>query len=664
MQWVWTWSLSQFTLVMSATKGRKQRLGMTWTPEPEPIPVPELEEGDPETKERKSWIWDIVDMDIIAILTTVVLQDGPFLIIRMVLIFHYNVVSYLNIFFTCKNTLVATLQIYRLFVLICEKIRKKHKLAREAEEEGFGEYSDSELEGQLSSISEDEQFRLSQALRQNEEDPDFDLRKWLEEEISNHLKRRNSTVRGIPPPMTPINEEEESVKSDPATRRRSQESKRSFAPSRKPSKDKKQVKDEEKDLEVKEKKNETGKKKGKLKRETSEESSNSDSSGKKKKHKNRVKPKNPVKPKKGKEETSDESSDEESTSGTTVSTVEDAKKRKKKRLSRKRRTGRDADATLLDQLRTALMTSKKLPSRRSSMKEMGMNQFPRNISRMSLRDLALEEGDSTSDGGGRVIFQIESEIEEHPKKLWEEMERYKLKKKMKHIEGGATPKAIPPMFHCNTPSPYGMSSPQLLHSQVGSISSLRNLEKWYEGARSRAEFPPDHVDYPSGIPRMRARPPPFDTMSLHGLSRTQSVGRLDMDNASFTSLPTNKMESFKRKAFPCDVDASQHLERNLSVLPGPDGCLPLGNPCQPVNEVRGNRDAQALPSKHSNIVGTLPQSQYSVIDVEGQRTTMEGEILTGIRPAGVGNNVSIWTESSSHNAPPNIPSLYPEFELQ
>ena len=46
------------------------------------VPVPELEEEDPKTKEKKSWILDIIDMDIVAILTTVVLQDGPFLIIR------------------------------------------------------------------------------------------------------------------------------------------------------------------------------------------------------------------------------------------------------------------------------------------------------------------------------------------------------------------------------------------------------------------------------------------------------------------------------------------------------------------------------------------------------------------------------------------------------
>ena len=45
----------------------------------------------------------------------------------MILIFHYNVVSYLNIFFTCKNSLVTTLQIYRLFVLLGRRLKKKRQ---------------------------------------------------------------------------------------------------------------------------------------------------------------------------------------------------------------------------------------------------------------------------------------------------------------------------------------------------------------------------------------------------------------------------------------------------------------------------------------------------------------------------------------------------------
>ncbi len=55
---------------------------------------------------------------------SVMLQDGPFLVMRMLLIFRYGVLSYTNLFFTSKNTLVLVLQFYRLLVLFCQKTDK------------------------------------------------------------------------------------------------------------------------------------------------------------------------------------------------------------------------------------------------------------------------------------------------------------------------------------------------------------------------------------------------------------------------------------------------------------------------------------------------------------------------------------------------------------
>lgn len=54
-------------------------------------------------------------------------QDGPFLAFRLILIFHYRIVSYMNIFFTCKNTLVIMLQLYRFYAVQTEKKAKKKK---------------------------------------------------------------------------------------------------------------------------------------------------------------------------------------------------------------------------------------------------------------------------------------------------------------------------------------------------------------------------------------------------------------------------------------------------------------------------------------------------------------------------------------------------------
>ena len=73
---------------------------------------------------------------IIIIITTTIFiiflpKDLPFLVLRLLLIFKYNVVSYTNMFFTCKNTIVIILLIYRLIVVHMERRR----LAKQEKEE-------------------------------------------------------------------------------------------------------------------------------------------------------------------------------------------------------------------------------------------------------------------------------------------------------------------------------------------------------------------------------------------------------------------------------------------------------------------------------------------------------------------------------------------------
>ncbi|XP_042864969.1 transmembrane protein 26-like [Penaeus japonicus] len=139
---IWTWSLLQFTLVLSATHAPKTRPSINYPPPKDMIDemtpvdrmVHDFGENDGLLRPSVSCSPNIdlfLDMDIIAILTTVFMQDGPFFLLRLTLIFGYKVVSYLNIFFTCKNTLLVSLQLYRLFVLISKKrivIKKREGL--------------------------------------------------------------------------------------------------------------------------------------------------------------------------------------------------------------------------------------------------------------------------------------------------------------------------------------------------------------------------------------------------------------------------------------------------------------------------------------------------------------------------------------------------------
>ena len=59
--------------------------------------------------------------DVYGIVVSIVMQDAPYLVLRLLLIFRYDVISYSNMFFTCKNTLVMLLLLYRLVVVQVEK---------------------------------------------------------------------------------------------------------------------------------------------------------------------------------------------------------------------------------------------------------------------------------------------------------------------------------------------------------------------------------------------------------------------------------------------------------------------------------------------------------------------------------------------------------------
>ncbi|XP_076180449.1 transmembrane protein 26 [Ptiloglossa arizonensis] len=107
---IWAWSLMQFTVVLTATKSRKSRLS-----------------SGSAVKKRVHTETSCCSIDVWGIALNMLLQDGPFLAFRLILIVHYRIVSYMNIFFTCKNTLVILLQLYRLYVVQTENKSKRKK---------------------------------------------------------------------------------------------------------------------------------------------------------------------------------------------------------------------------------------------------------------------------------------------------------------------------------------------------------------------------------------------------------------------------------------------------------------------------------------------------------------------------------------------------------
>ena len=57
------------------------------------------------------------DANIWGIILTVILQDGPFLTLRLYLLIKHHVIDYTLIFFICKNALIISVQFYRLLVI-------------------------------------------------------------------------------------------------------------------------------------------------------------------------------------------------------------------------------------------------------------------------------------------------------------------------------------------------------------------------------------------------------------------------------------------------------------------------------------------------------------------------------------------------------------------
>ncbi|MBN3282513.1 TMM26 protein, partial [Polyodon spathula] len=87
---VWTWSMLQF-----------------------PLHVADACQNPPSSSLLSTHLADIWN-----IIISLFIHDGPFFVVRMVVMFSYGVIHQMLVFFTIKNCLVVTLQLYRLYVII------------------------------------------------------------------------------------------------------------------------------------------------------------------------------------------------------------------------------------------------------------------------------------------------------------------------------------------------------------------------------------------------------------------------------------------------------------------------------------------------------------------------------------------------------------------
>ncbi|XP_050393065.1 transmembrane protein 26 isoform X1 [Patella vulgata] len=109
---VWSISLLQFCLVLTATRNPKKARVATVHPTESSAPT--------KGKKKKDVLIMCLTTEVWSLLVTFLMQDGPFLCVRLYALIRYTLITYNILFFTCKNLLVVMLLTYRLIVLCCQ----------------------------------------------------------------------------------------------------------------------------------------------------------------------------------------------------------------------------------------------------------------------------------------------------------------------------------------------------------------------------------------------------------------------------------------------------------------------------------------------------------------------------------------------------------------
>ncbi|NP_001087511.1 transmembrane protein 26 S homeolog [Xenopus laevis] len=97
---VWTWSMLQFPLDLAVQNIACQPATLM--------------------KNRLHMLVCRYSADLWNIGISLLIQDGPFLVSRLILMAYFNVINQMLVFFTAKNILVVMLQLYRLVVLVID----------------------------------------------------------------------------------------------------------------------------------------------------------------------------------------------------------------------------------------------------------------------------------------------------------------------------------------------------------------------------------------------------------------------------------------------------------------------------------------------------------------------------------------------------------------
>ncbi|XP_072168936.1 transmembrane protein 26-like, partial [Diadema setosum] len=115
---VWCWSLLQFPLGLTAVRSKSQV----------PEESPEMDSTDGQVKGSccrwSSCFSCCCEGEIWSLVVNMLMQDGPYLVLRLYIIISAGYYGETLIFFAAKNAIVVMLQLYRLTSKLCESLRE------------------------------------------------------------------------------------------------------------------------------------------------------------------------------------------------------------------------------------------------------------------------------------------------------------------------------------------------------------------------------------------------------------------------------------------------------------------------------------------------------------------------------------------------------------
>ena len=124
---------------------------------------------------RLRFLSALIQTEMWAIFVSVLMQDGPYAIVRLISIIGYGIVTYTNYFFTGKNVFVLILQIYRIVAIYKETQAQKLEAREQKKAMKLAKHYENAFLKLQEEIQKREALADQRLIAQKENGEDFDV---------------------------------------------------------------------------------------------------------------------------------------------------------------------------------------------------------------------------------------------------------------------------------------------------------------------------------------------------------------------------------------------------------------------------------------------------------------------------------------------------------